>query len=325
MLHHWRRRLRALWQPEMYHGWGRRRNYFEGWYYKLVDPTERHAIAVIPGIAYEPDGRAEAFIQVLDGKHHRPAYHAFPAEQFRPSGERFALQLGDNFFSPDLIELALPDLHGRLKLQGRAPWPNKWRAPGVMGWYAFVPMMECYHGVVSMDYQLEGALTHNGQDIVFARGKGYVEKDWGKSFPSSWIWMQCNHFDSRQRAGLMVSVARIPWLGSHFVGFLVGLLVGDRLHRFTTYTGASMQAELREQGVKLTFRDRRRCLEVEAEQGKGGTLVSPVDTGMKGRVNESMQAALKVQLWENGERLFAGLGRNAAMEMAGAVERELVG
>ena len=31
-------------------------------------------------------------------------------------------------------------------------WPVKVTSPGAMGPYAFVPFMECYHGVVSMDH-----------------------------------------------------------------------------------------------------------------------------------------------------------------------------
>ncbi len=52
----------------MYHGWGQQRKYFEGWYFKIVDPSERFAFALIPGISYGKDGETHAFIQVLDGK-----------------------------------------------------------------------------------------------------------------------------------------------------------------------------------------------------------------------------------------------------------------
>lgn len=28
-----------IWQPAVYHGVGKRRNFFEGWYFKLTDAT----------------------------------------------------------------------------------------------------------------------------------------------------------------------------------------------------------------------------------------------------------------------------------------------
>ncbi|WP_243392439.1 MULTISPECIES: tocopherol cyclase family protein [unclassified Mesotoga] len=31
--------------------------------------------------------------------------------------------------------------------------------------------------------------------IDLTGGKGYIEKDWGRSLPDAWIWMQSNNFD----------------------------------------------------------------------------------------------------------------------------------
>ena len=30
--------------------------------------------------------------------------------------------------------------------------------------------------------------------IFFHGGKGYTDKDWGTRFPTTWIWLQSNHF-----------------------------------------------------------------------------------------------------------------------------------
>ena len=44
-----------------------------------------------------------------------------------------------------------------------------------------------------------GSLEINGAEISFEGGKGYIEKDWGRSMPSDWIWIQSNHFEDRRR------------------------------------------------------------------------------------------------------------------------------
>lgn len=46
-----------------------------------------------------------------------------------------------------------------------------------MGPFSFVPFMEYYHGILSMDHNIEGSLEHNGKIISFDQGKGYMEKD----------------------------------------------------------------------------------------------------------------------------------------------------
>ena len=217
-------RWKALWNPDMYHGWSKDKNYFEGWYFKVVDPTEQYALAIIPGISKGADGVTHAFIQLLDGKECTAKYHEFPADTFLPSKTEFSVQLGGNSFSANGIKLDLPGLKGALQFNGQHPWPKMLGAPGIMGWYSFVPFMECYHGVVSVHHTIEGKLTLNGKEIDFSGGIGYMEKDWGVSFPSSWIWMQTNHFDSEQPVCLMASVANIPWLRTHFIGYIVGFL-----------------------------------------------------------------------------------------------------
>ncbi|MEZ4962951.1 MAG: tocopherol cyclase family protein [Saprospiraceae bacterium] len=314
------RRWRATWNPDMYHGWGREKRYFEGWYFKLVDAGENHVFAVIPGISKTADGVQHAFIQVLDGKNCQASYHQFEALQFQPSPRGFQLQLGNNSFSADHVELDLPELQGRLGFKHRTPWPKMLGAPGIMGWYSFVPFMECYHGVVSLHHQLTGEMRVHGAPADFSGGVGYIEKDWGISFPRSWIWMQSNHFEKTEKICLMASVARIPWLGSYFIGYIVGFQWGERLFRFATYTGAQMKAGLGENTVSLSFRDRRYRVEIVGEQAPGAKLVSPITGNMSGKVNESMQGTLHVRFFESEKLLFEDTGRNAGLEIAGEVE-----
>ena len=51
-----------------------------------------------------------------------------------------------------------------------------------MGPFSFVPLMECYHGILSMNHSLKGTLSFQGENLLFTGGKGYIEKDWGHSF-----------------------------------------------------------------------------------------------------------------------------------------------
>ncbi len=314
------RRLRALWNPDMYHGWGRTRRYFEGWYFKLVSADESTALAVIPGISMDEHGNRHAFVQVMDGKACTAAYHRFDAGNFQPSPRRFELQLGSNFFSSEKITLDLPGLTGEVAFHNPAPWPKMLGAPGIMGWYSFVPFMECFHGVVSLHHGLEGTLRLGDQRIDLSGGRGYIEKDWGRSFPRAYVWMQTNHFDTHDRASMLASVAHIPWLTGHFIGFISGFWLDGRLFRFATYTGARKYLELGEDSVTLVFKNPRTELRLHAKQAPGTALVSPISGEMTGKINESLQAIVHAELLENGRRIFEGTARTAGLEVAGAVE-----
>lgn len=318
-LRNWINRWKATWNPDRYHGWGREKHYFEGWYFKLVDPNEEQVIAVIPGISKGADGRRHSFIQVLDGKACRAAYHDFPIEAFSASPDAFQVSVGDNHFSLEGIRLHLPGLEGSLKISRPLAWPSMLGAPGIMGWYSFVPFMECYHGVVSLHHEFTGSLRIQGKPVDFSGGKGYIEKDWGVSFPRSWIWMQSNHFDTEQPACLVASVAHIPWRGGYFIGFITGFLLGGELYRFATYLGSERKVRLEEEAVWLEFRKGSRRLVIHALQAPGAALVSPIIGEMTGKVNESMQARLHVWFYEKDRLVFEGTGRNAGLEVAGSV------
>ena len=70
-----------------------------------------------------------------------------------------------------------------------------------------------------MYHQVNETLTDASSHILtFKQDYGYIEKDWGHSFPEKYIWSQANHFPKKQ-ASLMVSVLTILLLTTSFVGF----------------------------------------------------------------------------------------------------------
>jgi hypothetical protein len=323
-------RLRATLDPARYHGSGAGRPFFEGWYFKVVDSTETARYAIIPGVFYGRDpAKDHAFIQLLDGATGQVTYTSFPVEQFRSSGNRFAIAIGPNRFSANEVSLALqgPDttVQGRLRFLETNPWPVSLLSPGIMGWYAWVPFMECYHGVVSLDHPIEGSLTMDGREIDFEGGRGYIEKDWGRSFPAAWIWCQSNHFQ-RPGTSLTASLAVVPWLRGAFPGFTVGLWHGRRLYRFATYTGARTELlRVADKEIDWVVADRRHRLELHLARASGGLLQAPTGVDMDRRIAESLSATVALRLLALGgpapKVVFEGTGRHAGLEAAGDLAR----
>jgi tocopherol cyclase len=62
-------------------------------------------------------------------------------------------------------------LTGEIHLGSLNPWPVTWLSPGIMGWYAWVPRMEIYHGVLSFSHSMQGTLTINGKIMNFSGGR----------------------------------------------------------------------------------------------------------------------------------------------------------
>ena len=271
--------------------------------------TLHSALATVPrtirtlGATMRPDGYHgvyqagaggdEAFVQVLDGVTGRSWY------------ERFTTPMD--------------------------PWPVTLRSPGIMGWYGWVPVMECYHGLVSFGHELSGSLALDGAELDFDGGLGYIEKDWGQAFPSGYIWMQSNHL-SLPGVSLSASIAVIPWRRSSFPGFIVGVRMPgpdgrSALHRFATYTGAKTTGlAVDDDAVVWSLRSRSGAtLRIAAERRRGGLLHAPIRTEMHRRVEETLDARVYVTLSDRAGRiLLEDVGEAAGLEVHGEIERLFV-
>ena len=312
-------KIKSLFIPEMYQGWGMTRKYFEGWYFKVVNASETKALAFIPGISMDEAGRSHAFIQVLDGTEKKSEFHPFDASGFIPSNKGFGLSIGNNHFSAAGMRLDLPACRGKLRFANTFAWPSRWYSPGIMGPYTFAPFMECNHGIVSMDHTISGSLLLNEELIDFTGGRGYIEKDWGHSFPSAYIWMQSNHF-TIPGMSLKASVARIPWVTGNFTGFIAGFRQGNILHRYTEYNGARLtKLEASGPQVNMELRNRATIITLSAPVDQATSLASPVKGLMGGRIEESMTSVISVTLCDRktGKVIFSGEGRNAGIEKSG--------
>ncbi|MDG2049674.1 MAG: tocopherol cyclase family protein [Myxococcota bacterium] len=323
------RRIQNIWNPahfHFHHQLGRSRGYFEGWYFKLVDPEGGQSYALIPGVFMGED--PHAFIQVLDGRVGSAVYHRFSIEAFEAARDRFSVSIGANHFSDSGILLEIQggdtspsgqEVKGQIEFGPWSPWPVTPLSPGIMGPYSFVPFMECNHGILSLDHGLQGHLNVDGLQTDFSGGRGYVEKDWGRSFPAGYVWTQSNHFET-PGVSLSAAVARIPWLTGAFRGFIIGFLHEGTLHRFTTYTKSVLEKlEMTSSHLHLRIRNRDHRLEVMANKSEGGLLHAPYEKQMIERVAETMTSEVHVRLDQlAGERsLFEGVGRHACLEAQG--------
>lgn len=314
--------IQTILHPERYHGHGKKSPFFEGWYFKLVNASETQRYAIIPGIFLGED--SHAFIQVLDGNLAQSTYHRFEPDAFWAARDCFHIRIADNEFRRDGFQLniddALGQVRGSISFIDLSPWPVSFFSPGIMGWYAWVPKMECYHGVLSLDHSLQGSLEIKDQVVDFSGGRGYIEKDWGQSFPSAYIWFQSNHFDSLETS-LTASVAVIPWLGNAFRGFIIGFWYQNKLHRFATYLGSTIETlEISDTQVHWVVKNKNHYLEMRANRVEGGLLHEPTGREMLQRVEETMSAQIEVRLSQlDGKSLFHGIGRNLALEVQGDI------
>jgi tocopherol cyclase len=291
----------TLFHPEVFQGRGKRSSYFEGWYIKMstCPAGNRHkgeVIALIPGVSLDSAGNRHSFIQVISSGEGRSWYIPFGFDEFTADRKKFSISVGSSSFSEAgvTVDIAHEDLRltAEVTFTGLSPFPVTVRAPGIMGWYAYVPFMECFHGVVSTAHLLTGSLSINGRKMNVDGGTGYIEKDWGRSFPEAWVWMQANCFPE-SGTSCMLSAARIPFLGRVFTGFLGFVKNGDNLIRFGTYTGAAIESlESSGEQARVVIRQKERSIEFIGELGPASHLAAPRQGRMERTILESIEGVI---------------------------------
>ena len=323
--------IRKIFKPQWFQGNREDKKYFEGWYFKNVSLDGKDSWSFIPGVSLNHRD-SHSFVQAINGQTGETFYFRFPADQFAFSDDKFEVWVGKNYFSSEKFYLELKDgnvsFNAEVLFDDINEFPVSISRPGIMGWYRYMPFMECYHGVVSLDHGLRGYIKHNDRQIDFTGGRGYIEKDWGSSMPKAWIWMQSNHFENTGTS-FMLSVARIPWIGSTFTGFLGFFLHDNQLISFATYTGAEIsELTYTDSEVHITITGHKYLIHIhgvkaehhDENRPKGG-LKAPVLGNMDRIIHESIDAEIHVSISDkDGNPVFNGSGLHSGLEFVGDLE-----
>jgi hypothetical protein len=308
-----------IWHPENFHG-NKKNKFFEGWYFKQTSSQKDYVFAVIPGVSIGED--SHAFIQIIDNRNFSK-YYRFKFEDFRFSNNPFSVSIDKNYFSLESLSLETEYIKANLYFRELKPWPVKLLSPGAMGFFGFFKFLECYHGILSFNHMVTGNVVVKGKNIDFENGNGYIEKDWGKSFPKSWIWASSNNFDNSD-ASFTLSIANVPFGRSYFVGFIIGFYLNGMIYQFTTYNGARIfNLRIEDNAIYLRVERGKLSIDIKMSKGAGSFLLAPRNGDMVGRIEESLNSNIEVTLRSNGSVLYAGKGINAGLEVVGDIIEDI--
>ncbi len=290
-----------------YHGYLKNTSFFEGWY--LKHQAGGHTLALIPGIHMDQKGNRKAFVQLITQKESR--YFEYPFSEFHVKPKTFGVKVGENVFSEKGCRLYLNEsgfsLYGTLRYGAFSPLSYD-----IMGPFAPAAFLPCHHGVLSMAHSVSGQLSVNGESVSFDGGKGYIEKDWGKSFPPAYFWTQCNDLPGDR--AVMAAGAKLPIGRAALWGSIAAVFCEGQEYRIATYLGAEI---LEMDGTSLHLRQRDLRLRADVTGGQAHALKAPVLGGMERAVHESVDARVRYRFYKNDRLVFDLEGGHAGFEYAG--------
>jgi hypothetical protein len=308
-------------KPGLYHGKERSRPYFEGWYFKYHSVSSGLELAVIPGI-YKGKTPVDdhCFIQVFyENINH---FIKFNVSEFNPAKDVFKIKIGNNEFSETHVKLDIRTddftIKASLENSGLTPLKTNIFSPSIMGPFSYLPGMQCNHGIISLKHLVKGSIMINGADLDASNLTGYIEKDWGRAFPDSWLWLQASGIDNNGRdAACMCSIAKIPYGGMKFIGLIAVVSVGSRQYKFATYNFSRItRLEKNIVAIEIVLKRFRYKLHIHAESDIFTDLIAPTDTGMDRIIKESLSAGISYSLMHDSSIISEFTGNHGGLEIS---------
>ena len=333
--------------------------HFEGWYYRVTSPGgaegDEQVWVLITAYWRDAAGAERAFVKLINGVTGRVYKRVFEGPEEGVSIEE--LQRGANDLSVRLgvegdgLALSAEGVSGRfwaeggeevevaLAVEGCAYWgsPFHERDRWTMGWVTELPGPPLKWHVEHIKGRATGGVRvlEGGEVIEEGALEGaplHQEKNWGRSFPSTWVWLQSDVFEGRPDVAFAAAGGPIfSWEGSPS-GYMLGLRWRDEFLSLRTqdghgFSGVEFKAEEGEARWALNAEGLRWRVEVRA-RAPLGELINidvPGEGGLELKAVEHLRADLEVALYERswrGWRLVEVLhSRLAAVEAGGEFAR----
>lgn len=306
-------------KPELFQGekyLKKGKNYFEGWYFKNTNGKD--TISFIPGINIDGINK-KAFIQVITNK--ESYYFDYNIEDFVFNHDPFYIKIKDNIFEKEYLKINIEDKDKNIRIYGNIKYENSVNlktnilSPNIMGPFSYIPFMECNHAILSMKSDIKGSFKINNKNIKFKRGTGYIEKDWGISFPKTYIWLQGNNFKT-SNTSFMCSVADIPFKLFNFRGLICVLIIGNKEYKFTTYNNAKIKKyEINDKKINITLKKGKYRLEIETTNNNSSLLSAPIKGKMEKNILESIDSKITITLKNKNRIIYKDTSINCGLEV----------
>lgn len=288
-----------------FHTKSKHSSFFEGWYFR--HQNDRETLAVIPAFHADSAGNPSASVQIITQE--ESFYIPFSAKDFQMHPSAFALRIGNSFFCEGGILLDIRkkgvSLRGCLRYGDLTPIKSD-----IMGPFCYLPFMACRHGIISMNHSVTGNVTLNGKEHRFQNAAGYIEKDWGRSFPSKYLWTQCNRFQEAD-CSIFLSAAEIPLGPFRFTGCIASIYYKGKELRMATYLGAKV---LRYDDQEAVVSQGNLIFSITRLSRNSFTLRAPQKGEMSRIIKENPSCRVRYLLTRNGHPLLDLTGEQAGFE-----------
>jgi tocopherol cyclase len=197
--------------PSSLQGGFDRDKYFEGWFQKVYSAEHKLSFIIIYGYATRHSHDTFGFIQVHI-PHQEPVLMHFPKDEVFCDPAQHLVRMGKHTLSAKEIAINTEEMGINLSMMDNEPIRT---FKNSMGYSYVIPNLPCYHSVLNKAHAVSGEIRNIQKSYSFVNEIGYLEKNWGTSFPEKYLWLHA--VDPKDpEVSLLFSQAEIVWLGRKF-------------------------------------------------------------------------------------------------------------
>lgn len=299
-----------------FHGKNKITSYFEGWYFKHQEGDD--AISFIPGMQVDENSCAKAFIQVITKEESH--FFSFPINKFYADPEVLFIRIENNVFTKQGIYINIHQENSEkenIRIKGYFYYEGltKVKYP-IMGPLQYIPL-SCKHEIISMRHRVRGKMQINEKSIEMCRGIGYMETDYGTSFPRNYFWTQCNAI-RLQGPQIFTSIATIPFCHKEILGSIAVITYQGKEYRLATYLGAKVLI-IKETLAIIQQGRWTLCIHMDRAH-RPQELLAPNKGRLCRKIKEDVKCVARYTFYYGRKKVFDWTTRNASIEFVSSLK-----
>ncbi len=292
-------------KPSSLRGNFERNKYFEGWFQKVYSKQHNASFIFIYGYATHNSKDKFGFLQVLI-PNQPPEIVYFSKDEVSCDIEHHTFGLGNNLLTAELIRINTDEFRIDLNIMTKHPIQT---FKNSMGYAYYIPNLPCYHSVLHTTQLVSGEIQHKGVRYTLENEMGYLEKNWGTSFPESYFWVHAVD-PNDPGVSLLFSRAEIPWLGKTFIKHVGHLCFNGQqidLRELKNFAVSNFVVSPENRIVQI--RSISLQLDISLEFGSEVIFKGPKDGELSRAILHQTDARIDVSLtWKNHMRRFQMVG-----------------
>lgn len=303
-------------KPTQLKGNFEKRNFFEGWFHKIYSAEHQTSFVIIYGYSTGHSDDKFGFIQLLI-PHKSIEIFYFPKNEISFNAKLHIMQMGSNILSTKYLKINLKNICINLNLSDNQPISTYKNS---MGYSYFIPTLPCYHSVLNKSHLVSGKINFFDNNYLVKNALGYMEKNWGTSFPENYFWLHA--IDSNNPSiSLLFSQAEIKWLGKSFIKHLGHLRLNGEELDLKTLSHFEVTYDLwKEDNPKIILKSKQIKLEIGFDASKKYMFKGPINGKLSRDILHHSDTQIELKIYQNSETKIYKLIGN--FEMIGNLKLE---